>query len=64
MYQPERLIDLWAAVARLAIKDWRTGHHKPGHPDAARFLEAAGLLVDGRLRYDDEERAVMAGTGA
>ena len=53
MYQPERLIDLWGAVARTAIKNRRTGYASAKHRDAARFLEAAGLLVDGRLRYDD-----------
>ena len=35
MYQPERLIDLWGAVARTAIKNRRTGYASAKHRDVA-----------------------------
>ncbi len=36
--------DLSAAVARQAVHDLQTGYSHPRHMDAARWLEAAGLL--------------------
>ena len=36
--------DLYAAVARQAIHDLHSGYTHPRHMDAARWLEAAGLL--------------------
>ncbi len=40
----QRWADLYAAVARQAIHDLQTGYTHPRHMDAARWLEAAGLL--------------------
>lgn len=40
--------DLYAAVARQAIKDWSDGYSSPKHMDAAHWLEAAGLLDHAR----------------
>ncbi len=36
--------DLLAAIARQAVHDLQTGYSHPRHMDAARWLEAAGLL--------------------
>ena len=36
--------DLLAAIARQAVIDYHTEYHHPRHMDAARWLEAAGLL--------------------
>ena len=36
--------DLLAAVARQAVHDLHSGYTHPRHMDAARWLEAAGLL--------------------
>ncbi len=36
--------DLLAAIARQAVHDLHTGYTHPRHMDAARWLEAAGLL--------------------
>ncbi len=40
---------LLAGIVRQAAEDYRTKYHKQGIPDAAAFLVAAGLLVDGHL---------------
>ncbi len=40
----QRWADLYAAVARQAVHDLQTGYTHPRHMDAARWLEAAGLL--------------------
>jgi hypothetical protein len=45
------MIALWAAVIRLALYDYAEGYTNPKHPDAARFLEATGLLVNGAVKY-------------
>ena len=37
-------VDLLAAIARQAVHDLQTGYSHPRHMDAARWLEAAGLL--------------------
>ena len=37
-------VDLLAAIARQAVIDYHTEYHHPRHMDAARWLEAAGLL--------------------
>ncbi len=53
MYQPERLLDLWAAVCRQALKDYAACYQCPRHPDAGAFLRACGLMRDdGTLLYD------------
>ncbi len=36
--------DLLAAIARQAVHDLHAGYTHPRHMDAARWLEAAGLL--------------------
>jgi hypothetical protein len=36
--------DLYAAVARQAVHDLHSGYTSPKHMDAARWLDAAGLL--------------------
>ena len=36
--------DLLAAIARQAVHDLHSGYTHPRHMDAARWLEAAGLL--------------------
>ncbi len=36
--------DLYAAIARQAVHDLHSGYTHPRHMDAARWLEAAGLL--------------------
>lgn len=41
--------DLLAAVPKQAIKDHRTGFHRHGIMPAARWLEEAGLMIDGEL---------------
>ncbi len=52
MYQPERLIDLWAQVVRTALRDYASGYTCPKHPPADVFLRAAGLMdEDGHVRY-------------
>ncbi len=52
MYQPERLLDLWAAVARTALRDYAEGYTSPKHPPADAFLRAAGLMDEaGTVRY-------------
>lgn len=43
------LTSLLAGIVRQAAEDYRTKYHKQGIPDAAAFLAAAGLLVDGHL---------------
>jgi len=40
--------DLLAAIARQAVHDLQTGYSHPRHMDAARWLEAAGLLEHAR----------------
>jgi len=40
----QRYQDLYAAIARQAVHDLQTGYSHPRHMDAARWLEAAGLL--------------------
>gem|GEM_PF-4085122 len=40
----QRYADLYAAVARQAVHDLHSGSAHPRHMDAARWLEAAGLL--------------------
>jgi hypothetical protein len=40
----QRWADLYAAVARQAVHDLHSGYTHPRHMDAARWLEAAGLL--------------------
>ncbi len=40
----QRWADLYAAVARQAVHDLRSDYTHPRHMDAARWLEAAGLL--------------------
>ncbi len=40
----QRWADLYAAVARQAVYDLHTGYTHPRHMDAARWLDAAGLL--------------------
>ncbi len=37
-------VDLLGAIARQAVHDLHTGYTHPRHMDAARWLEAAGLL--------------------
>jgi len=44
----QRWADLYAAVARQAIHDLHSGYTHPRHMDAARWLEAAGLLEQAR----------------
>ncbi len=52
MYHPERLIDLWAAVCRQALKNHASGYTSPRHPAAGAFLLRCGLMQpDGTLRY-------------
>ena len=40
----QRWADLYAAVARQAVHDLHSDSTHPRHMDAARWLEAAGLL--------------------
>jgi hypothetical protein len=40
----QRWADLYAAVARQAVYDLQSGYTHPRHMDAARWLDAAGLL--------------------
>jgi hypothetical protein len=40
----QRWADLYAAVARQAVHDLHSDYTHPRHMDAARWLEAAGLL--------------------
>ena len=50
-YQPERLMDLWAAVCRQALRDYQAGQECPNRPDAGAFLRSCGLLTEAGLRY-------------
>ncbi len=48
----QRLADLYAAVARQALRDFRDDYHHPKHMDAATWLRLVGLLTDdGELDY-------------
>ena len=52
MQQPERMLDLIAAIVRLALKDYAARYQCRRHPDAEQFLRACGLMrPDGTLRY-------------
>lgn len=43
-------VELYAAIARQALRDYERDYHKQGIMDAARWLRLAGLLTeDGQL---------------
>jgi len=42
----QNVIDLYAAVAKQAIKDYAAGFHREGSMPAARWLKLAGLMTD------------------
>jgi hypothetical protein len=46
MQRDEWAIELYAAVARQALKDHAVGYHKPGIFSAGKWLRLAGLLTD------------------
>jgi hypothetical protein len=57
-------VDLLAAIARQAVHDLQTGYTHPRHMDAARWLEAAGLLeqaqTNGPIRRAQRNRRSTA----
>jgi hypothetical protein len=46
MQRDEWAIELYAAVAKQALKDHAAGYHKPGIFSAEKWLRLAGLLTD------------------
>ena len=51
MKQPERMLDLIAAIVRLALKDYAEHYTCRRHPDAEQILRVSGLLrPDGSIK--------------
>jgi hypothetical protein len=49
MVNSDGVTDLIAGIVLQAVADYRENYHREERPDAATFLQAAGLLVDGQL---------------
>ena len=45
------MLEVYAAVAHMAILDYQDGYTSGKYPDAAGFLTAAGLLTGAGLHY-------------